>query len=100
MEPGPCKVDSAVDHVDVKLISWEPKGTPPMPPPPRNKALVRLYYGKPMVHSPLIWPYFLGGGGIGGAPFDCHDYSTRLGSKTPNGGLGSGNPPRNFLDDF
>ena len=25
----------------IVLISWEPKGTPPMPPPPRNKALIR-----------------------------------------------------------
>ena len=24
-------------------ISWEPKGTPPMPPPPGNKALLRDY---------------------------------------------------------
>ena len=24
-------------------ISWEPKGTPPMPPPPVNKALLRDY---------------------------------------------------------
>ena len=23
--------------------SWEPKGTPPMPPPPGNKALLRDY---------------------------------------------------------
>ena len=23
------------------LMSWEPKGTPPMPPPPENKALLR-----------------------------------------------------------
>ncbi len=26
-----------------------------------------------MVNSPLIGPYFLGGGGIGGVPLDCHD---------------------------
>ena len=26
-----------------KLISWESKGTPPMLPPPRNKALLRDY---------------------------------------------------------
>ena len=25
------------------ILSWEPKGTPPMPPPPRNKALIRPY---------------------------------------------------------
>ena len=25
----------------VCLLSWEPKGTPPMPPPPRNKGLIR-----------------------------------------------------------
>ena len=27
----------------------------------------------PMVNSPLIRPYFLGGGGIGGVPLDSHD---------------------------
>ena len=27
----------------VKWISWESKGTPPMPPPPGNKALLRDY---------------------------------------------------------
>ncbi len=26
-----------------KVISWESKGTPPMPPPPGNKALLRDY---------------------------------------------------------
>ena len=26
-----------------------------------------------MVNSPLIKPYFLGGGGIGGVPLDSHD---------------------------
>ena len=26
-----------------------------------------------MVNSPLIRPYFLGGGGIGGVPLDSHD---------------------------
>ena len=26
-----------------------------------------------MVNSPLIWPYFLGGGGIGGVPLGSHD---------------------------
>ena len=26
------------------ILSWESKGTPPMPPPPRNKALLRDYY--------------------------------------------------------
>ena len=37
-------------------------GPPPQcHPPSRNKALVRPSYGKPMVHSPLIRPLFLGG---------------------------------------
>ena len=36
--------------------SWEPKVPPPRPPPPRNKALIRPYEGKPMVNSPLIRP--------------------------------------------
>ena len=26
-----------------KVLSWESKGTPPMPPPPGNKALLRDY---------------------------------------------------------
>ena len=37
--------------------SWESKGTPPMPPPPRDEALIR-----PGLGSPLIRPYFGGGG--------------------------------------
>ena len=36
-------------------FSWQSKGTPPM------------------VNSPLIRPYFLGGGGIGGVPLGSHD---------------------------
>ena len=39
-----------------------------MPPPPRNKALIRPYEGKPMVNSPLIRPYLLGGVALGGGP--------------------------------
>ena len=35
-------------------ISWEPKGAPPMPPPQKNKPLLRPYWGKPMVNSPNI----------------------------------------------
>ncbi len=34
-----------------------------------------------VVNSPLIGPYFLGGGGIGGVPLDFHDiylYTNRL----------------------
>ena len=42
--------------------SWEPKGTPPLPPPPKkygpNKALLRDNGG---LHSPLIRPYLLAG---------------------------------------
>ena len=38
------------------------------PPPPRNKALIRLSQGKPMVNSPLIRPCFLGGVALGGSP--------------------------------
>ena len=30
-----------------------------------------------MVNSPLIRPYFLGGGGIGGVPLDSHDKKQR-----------------------
>ena len=29
-------------------------------PPPRNKGLIRPYWGKPMVNEPLIRPYFWG----------------------------------------
>ena len=58
--------------------SWESKGTPPMPPPPGNKALLRPYWGRMVVNSPLIRPYFLGGGGIGGVPLGFHDrYRTK-----------------------
>ena len=39
--------------------SWEPKGTSQMPPLPRNQV--------------LLGPYFLGGGGIGWVPLDCHE---------------------------
>ena len=28
-------------NLTFSLRSWEPKGTPPMPPPPGNKALIR-----------------------------------------------------------
>ena len=36
------------------LVSWEPKGTPPMPPPtPRNKASLRDY--NPLVSLRLPW---------------------------------------------
>ncbi len=35
-------------------LSWEFKGTLPMPPPPRNKALLRDYEAH---HHPLIRPY-------------------------------------------
>ena len=38
------------------------------PPPPRNKALIRPYEGKPMVDKPLIRPYLLGGVALGGVP--------------------------------
>ena len=38
----------------------------PVNPPPRNKGSIRPYQGKPMVNRPLIKPYFLGGGTLGG----------------------------------
>ena len=44
-------------------ISWESKGTPPMPLPPK----------KMVVKSPLIRPSFLGRVALGGAPLDSHD---------------------------
>ena len=31
-----------------------------------------------MVNNPLIRPYFLGGGGIGGVPLDSHDLTMEL----------------------
>ncbi len=40
--------------------------------PPRNKALIRPYLGKPLVNSPLIRPYFLGGWHWG-VPLGSHD---------------------------
>ena len=53
-------------------------GLPPQcHPPSRNKALVRPSYGKPMVHSPLIRPLFLGGTvALGGRfPLGSHDWT-------------------------
>ena len=32
-----------LSHQKSQLTSWEPKGTPPVPPPPENKALLRDY---------------------------------------------------------
>ena len=46
-----------------KMFSWESKVPPPMPHPPRNKALLRETNG----NSPLIRPYLLGGS-FGGVP--------------------------------
>ena len=46
-----------------------------MPPPPGNKALLRPNQGTMVVNNPLIRPYFLGGGGIGGVPLDSHDFA-------------------------
>ena len=49
--------------------------TPPkVPPPPRNKALLRPYSGKAIVKKPLIRPYFWGGGTLGGIRLTSHDY--------------------------
>ena len=36
-----------------------------------------------VVNNPLISPYFLGGGGIGGVPLDCHDCDWWI-AFTPN----------------
>ena len=38
-----------------------------------------------MVNSPLIRPYFLGGGGIGGVPLDSHDDKCSQSIKNLNG---------------
>ena len=43
------------------LWSWESKGTPPMPPPPGNKALLRDYLPLVSLNKALLGPYFLGG---------------------------------------
>ena len=42
------------------------RGPPQGHLPPRNKALIRPYEGKPMVNRPLIRTYLLGGGSFGG----------------------------------
>ena len=43
------------------------RGPPQCHPPPKNKALIRLYWGKPMVNSsPLIRPYLLAEVAFGG----------------------------------
>ena len=46
---------------------------PPLTNPPRNKALLRLYEGKPMVNKPLIRPYFWGRGYVRGGRLTGHD---------------------------
>ncbi len=38
-----CRTRWAPTHLSMGFISWEPKGTPSRPPPPRNKALLRNY---------------------------------------------------------
>ena len=45
------------------MLSWESKGTPPMPSISHHHPLIRPYSG----------PIFFGGGGIGGVPLDSHD---------------------------
>ena len=35
--------DGFLNHQPYGKLSWEPKVPPPMPPPPRNKALLRDY---------------------------------------------------------
>ena len=52
--------------------SWEPKGTPPNANSPQEIA--GLIKGL----LTIGFPYFLGGGGFGGAPLDCHDCSLSL----------------------
>ena len=49
-------------------ISWELRYPPQGQPPPRNKALIRPYQGKPMVNSPLIRPAISWGGWHWGGP--------------------------------
>ena len=52
-----CKRVSTCNH----KYSWESKGTPPMPPPPGNKALLRDYLPLVSLNKALLGPYFLGG---------------------------------------
>ena len=47
-----------------KLINL--RGPPPIPQPPRNKALIRAYLPSVSINKALLAPYFLGGNGIGG----------------------------------
>ena len=48
---------------------------PPNVPPPRNKDLIRPYWGKPMVHKPLI---FWGGGTLGGGWLTSHYFFNNI----------------------
>ena len=50
-----------------------------MPPPPRNKALLRDHFPLVSLNEALLGAYFLGGYGIGGVPLDSHDISMHYG---------------------
>ncbi len=45
---------------------------------PGNLALIRPNEGVMVVNSPLIRPYFLGGGGIGRVSLNSHEYTYQL----------------------
>ena len=55
-----------IAKLSFSISPWEPKVPPPKATPPRNKALIRPYSGKPTVNSPLIRPYLLEGVVLGG----------------------------------
>ena len=44
-----------------------------MPPPPRNKALLRDYLPLVSLDKALLGAYFLGGMALGGVPLDSHE---------------------------
>ncbi len=59
----------------VKMVSWEPKGTPPMPPSQEIAGLITEFTTIVPSWGP-IKALFLGNGGIGIA-LDTHDGSHR-----------------------
>ena len=49
-------------------VSWETKGAPAMPLPPRNKALLSDYQPLVSLNKALLGYYFLAGVALGGSP--------------------------------
>ena len=57
---GRLAVEVVQKATNFQYISWESRGTTPMPPP-GNKAVLRPYWGIMVANSPLTRPYFVAG---------------------------------------